>query len=390
MRKCPALIENVFVNKDEEPEDPAKAIGRYSDMLGPNIINRLHDTTGSEGSFLSGGEKQKIALTRALCHKRKILILDEAASNLDSASHQKMLELVLNSTDFDIVFVVTHDHEELSRYDKIGSTMPSDASLLYPLCEALISDGTIIIAATSNDNVFTFPASFENVIAVRYRHNNDAPITVCTRDFLGTNFSVSYNRSELARLTGVDTLPSNSFAVPVIAAEIINGYFQFSSLSASDIIRILMKINKYPHCDSSYSSSPIYESERPLIIKISSKKIIQHIPRIIKVLKHKYDLEAICLTPKTNDIAHQFYCVPKKDIDTFFTNKLYAHIRSDILFIIEMEYEKYDIEINLQASTVFFTIAEGLYKHQYNITPNILEEMIADKIILLNRLYGEQ
>lgn len=113
------IIENVFVNKDEEPEDPAKAIGRYSDMLGPNIINRLHDTTGSEGSFLSGGEKQKIALTRALCHKRKILLLDEAASNLDSASHQKMLELVLNSIDFDIVFVVTHDHEELSRYDKI-------------------------------------------------------------------------------------------------------------------------------------------------------------------------------------------------------------------------------------------------------------------------------
>mgnify|MGYP004690677623 FL=1 len=50
----------------------------------------------------------------------------------------------------------------------IGSTMPSDASLLYPLCEALTIAGTIIVAATSNDNVFTFPASFENVIAVRY------------------------------------------------------------------------------------------------------------------------------------------------------------------------------------------------------------------------------
>ena len=30
-----------------------------------------------------------------------------------------MLELVLSSTDFNIVFVVTHDHKELSRYDKI-------------------------------------------------------------------------------------------------------------------------------------------------------------------------------------------------------------------------------------------------------------------------------
>lgn len=69
--------------------------------------------------FYPGGEKQKIALTRALCHKRKILLLDEAASNLDFASHQKMLDLVLSSTDFDIVFVVTHDHKELSRYDRI-------------------------------------------------------------------------------------------------------------------------------------------------------------------------------------------------------------------------------------------------------------------------------
>jgi len=113
------IIENVFINKNEEPEDPEKTVRKYSDMLGPNIISRLYDTTGSEGSFLSGGEKQKIALTRALCHKRKILLLDEAASNLDFASHQKMLDLVLSSTDFDIVFVVTHDHKELSRYDRI-------------------------------------------------------------------------------------------------------------------------------------------------------------------------------------------------------------------------------------------------------------------------------
>mgnify|MGYP001058759060 CR=1 FL=1 len=60
------------------------------------------------------------------------------------------------------------------------------------------------------------------------------------------------------------------------------------------------------------------------------------------------------------------------------------------MYLTEMEYEKHDIEINLQTNTVLFTIAEGIYKHQYNITPNILEEIIADKIILLNCLYGEQ
>ncbi len=81
---------------------------------------------GDRGYTLSGGERQRIAIARAVLNKPRILILDEATSNLDTESEfliQKALErLQKNCTTFAIAhrlstlrdadrLVVIHDHE---------------------------------------------------------------------------------------------------------------------------------------------------------------------------------------------------------------------------------------------------------------------------------------
>jgi len=84
-----------------------------------NLEDKYETQVGADGAKLSGGERQKIALRRALHRKSQILLLDEPTSNYNRESEEEFNRFFLENDDYGFYFIVTHQEDILPYIDKV-------------------------------------------------------------------------------------------------------------------------------------------------------------------------------------------------------------------------------------------------------------------------------
>ena len=91
---------------DEEVYGAAKL--SYCDEFINNLPNKYETLIGENGVRLSGGEKQRLSIARAMMKKSSIILLDEATSSLDSETESKIQEALKILTKNKTTIVIAH------------------------------------------------------------------------------------------------------------------------------------------------------------------------------------------------------------------------------------------------------------------------------------------
>lgn len=103
-----------FVLKATEWKDNLKINERISEVLKKV---KLMEVINKYPNELSGGEQQRIAISRALLNDPEIIIADEPTGNLDPATSIEIMSLIkeINNNGTTII-IATHDYEIISKF----------------------------------------------------------------------------------------------------------------------------------------------------------------------------------------------------------------------------------------------------------------------------------
>ena len=102
---------------EEEVIEAAKA-ARCHDFI-VSLPQGYDTVVGEGGGTLSGGEKQKLAVARALLKDAPIVILDEATSGFDVESDAYLHDVIVNQMAGKSVIMITHHYNNLKGLDRV-------------------------------------------------------------------------------------------------------------------------------------------------------------------------------------------------------------------------------------------------------------------------------
>lgn len=114
-----SIAENISYAADlkqEEIEELAKMVNIHDEIL--KFPEGYQSIVGEKGVTVSGGQRQRLAIARALAINPQVLILDDALSSLDDKTAREILDSILKSRAGKTTIFITHKESIIDVFDK--------------------------------------------------------------------------------------------------------------------------------------------------------------------------------------------------------------------------------------------------------------------------------
>ena len=104
------IRENIKMGKKDATDEEIYAVLKEAnlDSFVKNLPNKLDTKVGEGGNLLSGGQKQRLCLARTIIKNPDIYIFDEATSNIDVESEEKIWESIEKISKDKTVIIISH------------------------------------------------------------------------------------------------------------------------------------------------------------------------------------------------------------------------------------------------------------------------------------------
>ena len=115
------IKNNIKYANENATDDEIKEVARLSNSeeFIEKLPNKYETLIGENGIRLSGGEKQRISIARAMIKKSSIILLDEATSSLDSETETKIQEALNTLIQNKTTIVIAHRLSTILNASKI-------------------------------------------------------------------------------------------------------------------------------------------------------------------------------------------------------------------------------------------------------------------------------